>query len=105
MKDILNLIRTAIWLAFFGAIYQELKKPAEERTWHGKVAGVVPYDFRFPDLQRVREAYWNPDSDVLFTEKVIGVGWSVNLPVAIRKVSTIASQYSSAMRGRGGSAG
>src|SRR6266498_3037614 len=32
MKDILNLVRTAIWLAFFAAIYQELKKPAEERT-------------------------------------------------------------------------
>ena len=105
MKDILNLIRTAIWLAFFGAIYQELKKPAEERTWHGKVAGVVPYDFRFPDLQRVRDAYWNPESDVLFTEKVIGVGWSVNLPVAIRKLSEMASQYSAAMRRHGGSAG
>jgi len=105
MKDILNLVRTAIWLAFFGAIYQELKLPPEERSWHGKVAGVVPYDFRLPDLQRVREAYWNPDSDVLFTEKVIGVGWSVNLPVAIRKLSETASQYSAAMRRRGGSAG
>jgi hypothetical protein len=100
MKDILNLARTAIWLAFFGAIYQELKKPAAERTWHGKVAGIVPYDFRVPDLQRVREAYWNPDSDVLFTEKVIGVGWSVNLPVAMRKVSEIASQYAAAIQRR-----
>jgi hypothetical protein len=100
MKDILNLARTAIWLAFFGAIYQELKKPAAERTWHGKVAGIVPYDFRVPDLQRVRDAYWNPDSDVLFTEKVIGVGWSVNLPVAMRKVSEIASQYAAAIQRR-----
>ena len=94
MKDILNLVRTAIWLAFFAAIYQELKKPAEERTWHGKVAGVVPYDFRVPTIQRIREAYWAPDSDVLFTEKVVGVGWSVNLPVAMRKLSAVASQYS-----------
>jgi hypothetical protein len=100
MKDILNLVRTAIWLAFFAAIYQELKKPAAERTWHGKVAGVVPYDFRLPDLQRVKEAYWSPDSDVLFTEKVIGVGWSVNLPVAMRKLSAIASQYAAAIRSR-----
>jgi hypothetical protein len=102
MKDILNLVRTAIWLAFFGAIYQELKKPAAERTWHGKVAGIVPYDFRLPDLQRVKEAYWAPDSDVLFTEKVVGVGWSVNLPVAIRKLSEIVSQYSGAIRSRTG---
>ena len=100
MKDLLNLVRTAIWLAFFAAIYQELKKPAEERTWHGKVAGVVPYDFRLPDLERVKAAYWAPDSDVLFTEKVIGVGWSVNLPVAARRFSRIAAQYAAAIRSR-----
>jgi hypothetical protein len=100
MKDLVNLVRTLIWLAFFGAIYQELKKPAEERTWHGKVAGIVPYDFRIPDLQRVKDAYWAPDSDVLFTEKVIGVGWSVNLPVAARRLSELASQYADAIRSR-----
>jgi hypothetical protein len=100
MKDLVGLLRTAIWLAFFGAIYQELKKPAEERTWHGKVAGVVPYDFRVPTIERVREAYWNPESDVLFTEKVVGVGWAVNLPVAARKLSEIASQYATAIRSR-----
>jgi hypothetical protein len=100
MKDLLNLVRTLIWLAFFGAIYQELKKPAEERTWHGKVAGVVPYDFRIPDLQRLKEAYWAPESDVLFTEKVLGVGWSVNFPVALRRLSEIASQYAEAIRSR-----
>jgi hypothetical protein len=100
MKDLVGLVRAAIWLAFFGAIYQELKKPAEERTWHGKVAGVVPYDFRVPTIERVREAYWNPESDVLFTEKVVGVGWAVNLPVAARKLSEIASQYATAIRSR-----
>jgi len=100
MKDLANLVRTAIWLAFFAALYQELKKPAEERTWHGKVAGVVPYDFRLPTIERIREAYWDPDSDVLFTERVVGVGWSVNLPVAMRKLSEIASQYSGAIRSR-----
>jgi hypothetical protein len=100
MKDLVGLLRTAIWLAFFGALYQELKKPAEERTWHGKVAGVVPYDFRVPDLQRLKQAYWDPDSDVLFTEKVVGVGWSVNLPVAIRKLSEIAQQYAAQLRSR-----
>ena len=100
MKDLVALVRTLIWLAFFGALYQELKKPAEERTWHGKVAGVVPYDFRVPTIQRIREAYWAPDSDVLFTEQVVGVGWSVNLPVAMRRLSEIASQYSAAVRSR-----
>ena len=100
MKDLLTLVRTAVWLAFFAALYQELKKPAAERTWHGKVAGVVPYDLRLPTIERVREAYWDPESDVLFTENVVGVGWSVNLPVAMRKLSEIASQYSGAIRSR-----
>ncbi|MEP7002957.1 MAG: hypothetical protein ABI888_00290 [Chloroflexota bacterium] len=100
MKDLIGLLRLLIWLAFFGALYQELKKPAEERTWHGKVAGAVPYDFRVPDLARIKQAYWDPDSDVLFTEKVVGVGWSVNFPVAIRKLSAIARQYSSQIRSR-----
>lgn len=101
MKDLVKLARTAVWLAFFGAIYQELRKPPEQRTWQGKVAGVVPYDFRVPTIERIREAYWAPDRDVIFTEKVIGVGWAVNLPVAARKLSELASQYRAA-NGRSG---
>ena len=98
MKDLVGLVRAAIWLAFFGAIYQELKKPAEERTWHGKVAGVVPYDFRLPTFDRLREAYWNPDSDEIFTERVFGVGWAVNIPVAARRVAALVDQYADASR-------
>lgn len=97
------MIRTLAWLAFFAAIYQELRKPPEERTWTGKVAGVVPYDFRMPTIERVREAYWDPASDRVFTEKVIGVGWAVNIPVAARKLNEIVSQYadaSASLRGR-----
>jgi len=40
---------------------------------------VVPYDFRPPTWQRIRDAYWNPESDVLFSDRVFGVGWAVNL--------------------------
>ena len=93
MTDLLKLIRTLAWMAFAAAIYQELRKPPEARTWNGKVAGVVPYDFRVPTLDRLREAYWAPDSDQIFSENVIGVGWAVNLPVAARKLSEIVSQY------------
>lgn len=100
MKDLLNLARTAVWLTFFAALYQELRKPPEARTWHGKVAGTVPYDFRLPTIDRLRAAYWNPSSDVIFTEHVIGVGWSVNLPTAMRKLSEIASQYAGTVRRR-----
>ena len=96
MTDLVKLIRTAAWLAFFAAIYQELRKPPEERTWTGKVAGVIPYDFRMPTIEKIREAYWDPESDRVFTDKVIGVGWSVNIPVAARKLREIVSQYADA---------
>jgi hypothetical protein len=39
----------------------------------------VPYDFRPPTWQRIRDAYWNPSSDRLFSDRVFGVGWAVNL--------------------------
>jgi len=71
-----------IWrlaLAIIGvvAIIQELRKPAEERTWHGKVADIVPYDFRIPTIDRMRTTYWNPEGPAL-SAKVFGVGWAPN---------------------------
>ena len=89
MRDLLNLIRTLVWVTFFAALYQELRKPEAERTWHGKVAGVVPYDFRVPTVERLRAAYWDPASDVVFTDRVFGVGWAVNLPVLLRSLGTL----------------
>lgn len=93
MSDLLKLIRTVAWLVFAAAVYQELRKPPEERTWNGKVAGVVPYDFRVPTVDRLRQAYWAPESDAIFSENVLGVGWAVNIPVAARKLSETVSQY------------
>ena len=60
------------------ALSRELRKPAEERTWHGSLFGFVPYDFRMPNLDRVQASYWNPDSNQLLTPQVFGVGWAVN---------------------------
>jgi hypothetical protein len=98
MRDLLGTIRMLAWISVIAALYQELRKPPSERTWQGKVAGIVPYDFRVPTLERIRAAYWDPDSDTIFTDKVIGVGWAVNIPVAIRKLSEAVRQYSEASR-------
>jgi len=43
MRDIWRLVLAVIGVV---AIVQELRKPPDERTWHGKVADFVPYDFR-----------------------------------------------------------
>ena len=61
------------------AVAQELARPPGARTWHGRVLDVVPYDFRPPTWRRVRCSYWNPDDGRLFTDRVIGVGWAINL--------------------------
>src|SRR5688572_9740154 len=79
-----NLWRLALLVIGVVAIVQELKKPPKERTWHGKVADFVPYDFRMPTVERIRSAYWNPHAPLL-TSKAFGVGWAVNLG-AIKKL-------------------
>ncbi|HKW08680.1 MAG TPA: DUF5808 domain-containing protein [Candidatus Dormibacteraeota bacterium] len=73
------MVRFVTFGLVVAAVATELSKPAEERTWQGKVGGVVPYDFRPPTWRRIRDAYWNPESDHLFSERVFGVGWAVNL--------------------------
>ena len=96
MKDLISTARTIFWVALIAAIYQELRKPPEERTWHGKVMGSIPYDFRVPTFERLREAYWDPQTDRVFSDRVFGVGWAVNIPVAARRISEIVSQYADA---------
>jgi hypothetical protein len=61
------------------AVVKELRLPAEDRTWNGTVAGFVPYDFRMPTAQRIRDRLWDPEGDHLLSPHVFGVGWTVNL--------------------------
>jgi len=79
LRRIRRLVRFVTFGLVVAAVANELTKPAAERTWHGKVFDLVPYDFRPPTWQRIRDAYWNPESDRLFSDRVFGVGWAVNL--------------------------
>jgi hypothetical protein len=79
------------------AVVTELAKPAEQRTWHGRVFDMVPYDFRPPTLQRFRDAYWNPESDQLFSDRVFGVGWAVNL----HRAKTLLEDFFRSLMGTG----
>ena len=79
LRGIRRLVRLAAVALVVGAVATELAKPEEERNWHGRVLGVVPYDFRVPSWGKIRDAYWNPSSDSLFSDRVFGVGWAINL--------------------------
>ena len=55
-----NLIATIALGITAAAVIKELRTPRERRTWHGKVAGAVPYDFRKPTPSRLRERLGTP---------------------------------------------
>jgi hypothetical protein len=78
-----DLWRLALAIIGIVAVVQELRKPPEERTWHGKVASFVPYDFRMPNIERFRQTYWNPEGP-LISSKAWGVGWAPNFGAARR---------------------
>jgi hypothetical protein len=80
-----RLLRAAVFFLTLAAVAQELNKPEADRTWHGRVAG-VPYDFRFPTPKRFRDAYWNPNDDRIFTDRVVGIGWAINFAQLIRRI-------------------
>src|ERR1700736_5868151 len=84
VRGLRRMVRLAVVGLVVAAVATELSKPEAERTWHGRVGGLVPYDFRPPTWERIRSAYWNPESDRLFTDRVFGVGWAVNLYQAKR---------------------
>jgi Family of unknown function (DUF5808) len=79
-------IITLVGIFLIGAsIIKELMRPPNERTWHGRLAGAVPYDFRPPTFERLKANVWNPDDARVLTDKTFGVGWDVNLGAVARK--------------------
>lgn len=70
------------------AIGQELAKPAAERTWKGKVAG-VPYNFRVGEWGDIAQEYWNPQSNEILQPHVIGLGWGVNLAAVVNRAQAL----------------
>jgi hypothetical protein len=92
MGDLGWLIRTLALAAIAGAIYREMRLPAEERTWHGRLLGFVPYDFRLPTPRRVIDAFWDPKSKRLFNDQPFGVGWAVNVPAALALLAGLRQQ-------------
>jgi hypothetical protein len=91
---IIRLIQMAAVTITMAAVCQELEKPKEERHWHGKL-GFIPYDFRLPTVERLKESYWNPDDSRIFTPEVLGIGWAINLYALLEKLRIIGESYAS----------
>jgi hypothetical protein len=95
MRDwIIRLVQAAAITIVIAAVCQELEKPTEERHWHGKL-GIMPYDFRWPTIERIRESYWNPEDSRIFTPEVFGIGWAVNIYALLEKLRLIGESYAS----------
>ena len=60
-----------------GAFAQQLRRPLSERTWHGTIAG-VPYDFRPPAPDKLRDTFWNKNTARVLVPQAFGVGWTIN---------------------------
>jgi hypothetical protein len=73
-----RIVKLAAFAVTVAAIVEQLRLPADQRTWEGRVGGLVPYDLRMPTLERAKSRWWNPEDDRLFVPTVFGVGWTVN---------------------------
>jgi len=88
-EGVRRLITLATVALAAAAVLKELRLPADERTWHGRVAKVVPYDFRVPTLARVKERVWNPEGQHFVGPRVFGVGWTVNMGKVVSEAREI----------------
>ena len=77
--SLINIIFSILFLIYVAiVITQQLQRPPEERTWYGKIAG-IPYDFRLPTVERIRNTFWNKDTSQIFLPQAFGIGWSINM--------------------------
>ncbi|MBT8211995.1 MAG: hypothetical protein KJN71_02490 [Acidimicrobiia bacterium] len=67
------------------AIIKELRLPKEERTWHGTLGDVVPYDFRVPTMDRIKATMWDPEGKIV-VGRPFGVGWTLNFGAVVAKI-------------------
>jgi len=88
-----RMVEVGVLTLAMAAVFQELEKPKEERTWHGNVAGIVPYDFRIPTFRRFRDSYWNPHNERVFVSEPFGIGWAINFHALLEKLRIIGETY------------
>ncbi len=73
------------------AIREQLSLPPAERTWHGKLAG-IPYDFRVPTVERLRDTFWNKNTSQVLVPQAFGMGWTINFYPLVNPQSVSATK-------------
>ena len=58
------------------------------RQSHGRFLR-VPFEFRVPTPQRIRQRLWNPEDESIVTPQAFGVGWTLNLYQVARRLGLI----------------
>jgi hypothetical protein len=79
MKPKNILWSTLLVLLVGAALREQLRLSPEERTWHGTIAGRIPYDFLLPTAERLRSTFWNKQTSQILVPHVFGIGWTLNL--------------------------
>ena len=93
-KWLIRMLQVTVVALTLAAVLQELEKPKEERKWHGEVAGIFPYDFRIPTIERLKESYWNPYESRVFTPPAFGLGWAINFYALLENLRVIEEDVS-----------
>jgi hypothetical protein len=88
MNRLSQLVRNFGILLLGAAIVDQIRRPADERTWTGKIS-FFPYDLRLPTFDRFLQRYWNPDDERIFTPQFFGVGWSINLAQILKRAGLL----------------
>jgi hypothetical protein len=88
--DVVTALRLLSAVLAIVAVIKELRRPQEERTWHGALGGFVPYDMRTPTVEGYKSTLWNPDGTIV-ASRVFGVGWSINLGAIVAKLRSLRS--------------
>lgn len=74
-----NVVFSTLLAILVGAaIREQLRLPPEQRTWHGDILG-IPYDFRWPTIERLRATFWNKNTSQLLVPQAFGMDWTINL--------------------------
>ncbi len=88
-RTVVQLFAVAFLALVTTAVIQEMRQPRELRQWRGKVWGFIPYDFRWPTWERIKDSIWNPYETHILTSRVFGIGLAINFNALLTKLGLI----------------